>query len=211
MTAALPANSTSPAGLIHPNLPGSIRICGMDPSLNNWGWCLGYYELSTKKITISQIGLTQPVLLQQKQVRVNSADIYRANQLSSKAVQIIRQAQVTFVEVPIGSQNARSMASYGICVGILGTLRAGGLNFFEVYEQESKLATVGKKVVTKAETIAWAVKNHPEVAWPTYKRSGTVAISESQAEHMADAIAAVHAGISSVSFQQLLPMLASSR
>lgn len=99
------------------------------------------------------------------------------------------------------------MASYGICVGVLGALRASGIPFFEVTPTEVKLAGAGKKTATKQEMIEWVVKQHPEADWPMYAKGGQQLISEAKAEHMADAVCAIHAGIQSNPFQQLLPFL----
>ena len=56
--------------------------------------------------------------------------------------------------------------------------------------------------------IKWATAKHPEANWPTYKEKGAVLLSEAKAEHMADAVASIYAGIACNPFQQLLPMLA---
>lgn len=99
------------------------------------------------------------------------------------------------------------MASYGICVGVLGALRTSGVPFFEVTPTEVKLVSVGKKTATKAEMIGWASTLHPEANWPNYKSNGKTLISEAKAEHMADAIATIYAGIACNSFQQMLPFM----
>ncbi len=54
--------------------------------------------------------------------------------------------------------------------------------------------------------IQWAMVKHPEASWPVYKQNGVLRVSEAKAEHMADAIGAIYAGLASVSFQQLLQM-----
>ena len=100
------------------------------------------------------------------------------------------------------------MASYGICVGVLGALRISGIPFFEVTPTEVKLASFGTKTATKEQMIQWATKKHPEAPWPTYKRAGEVLVSESKAEHMADATAAIYAGVKSQPFQQLIRLMA---
>ena len=99
------------------------------------------------------------------------------------------------------------MASYGICVGVLGALRATGIPFFEVTPTEVKMASTGKKTATKQEMIQWAMATHPEANWPVYKQNGELKVSEAKAEHMADATAAIYAGLSCNSFQQLLPFM----
>lgn len=185
-----------------------VKVCGFDPSLRNWGMAAGNFDLETKKIEIKKLGLINPVLPTGKQVRQNSLDLESAMQLYQSAAATAQDADVVFVEVPVGSQSARAMASYGICVGVLGSLRAANVPFFEVTPIEVKLAAVGIKTATKEQMIKWATTKHPEANWPTYKEKGAVLLSEAKAEHMADAVAAIYAGVSCNPFQQLLPMLA---
>ena len=100
------------------------------------------------------------------------------------------------------------MASYGICVGVLGALRASGIPFFEVTPTEVKLVSVGIKTATKDQMISWAVDKHPEANWPIQTVKGSPRIITSKAEHMADAVATIYAGMVSNTFQQLLSMMA---
>lgn len=185
----------------------SIKVVGCDPSLRNWGLAIGSYDLLSKQIQIDLLGLTCPTLSKGKQVRQNSLDLDAAYQLYKGAIAATEGAHAVFVEVPVGSQSARAMASYGICVGVLGALRANGIPFFEVTPTEVKLAGAGKKTATKEEMIYWALHKHPEANWPMYKLHGENAISEAKAEHQADAIAAIYAGIASNAFQQMLPFM----
>lgn len=99
------------------------------------------------------------------------------------------------------------MASYGICVGVLGSLRAQGIPFFEVTAKEVKMASVGNEQATKGQMINWATSKHPEAPWPKVKKKGVVTVSAAQAEHMADATAAIYAGLAGQPFQQMLSML----
>lgn len=184
-----------------------IKVVGQDPSLRNWGLAVGSLDLETKKLTIEFVDLTNPVLPTGKQVRQNSSDLESALQLYKGATDVSIGAHAVFVEVPVGSQSARAMASYGICVGVLGALRANGIPFFEVTPTEVKLASVGNKTATKQDMIKWAMAKHPEANWPTYKQNGSIMVSEAKAEHMADAIAAIYAGMTCNSFKQVLPFL----
>lgn len=185
----------------------TLRVVGQDPSLRNWGLAVGTYELETGQVRITRLGLTCPVLPTGKQVRQNSADLESGFQLYKGAVAASKDAHAVFVEVPVGSQSARAMASYGICVGVLGALRAEGIPFFEQNPTEVKMVSVGKKTASKAEMIAWAMAKHPEANWPFYTKKGETLVSESQAEHMADAIAAIYAGIASNAFKQMLAVM----
>ena len=148
-----------------------------------------------------------PVLPTGKQVRQNSLDLESAKQLCKAALDAAEGAQAIFVEVPVGSQSARAMASYGICVGVLGALRASGIPFFEVTPTEVKIAGPGYKNATKQDMIKWAMEKHPEANWPTYQQKGFTMVSEAKAEHMADATAAIYAGFTCNSFQQMLPFM----
>jgi Holliday junction resolvasome RuvABC endonuclease subunit len=188
----------------------TIRVVGQDPSLRNWGLAVGTLNLETKKLTIELLDLTNPVLPTGKQTRQNSQDLESAFQLYKGAIAAAKGAHAVFVEVPVGSQSARAMASYGVCVGVLGALRANGIPFFEVTPTEVKLAGPGNKTASKQDMIQWAMAAHPEANWPMYKQNGAMVVSEAKAEHMADAVAAIYAGISCNAFKQMLPFMAAS-
>lgn len=181
-----------------------IKVVGFDPSLRNWGIAIGHLVTATGDITIEQLSIRKPQVNEGKQVRQNSQDLDKAEQLFQAAMAAVEGAQAVFVEVPVGSQSARAMASYGICVGVLGALRASGVPFFEVNPEEVKLATGLSKTASKDAMIAWAMQRHPDVAWPMQTKKGVNSVVTSTAEHMADACAAIHAGVLSKPFQQAL-------
>lgn len=180
-----------------------IKVCGQDPSLRNWGIASGIYDTETGLLKIHNVDVINPVLPKGKQVRQNSLDLESAKQLCNAAVKAAMGAQAIFVEVPVGSQSARAMASYGICVGVLGALRATGVPFFEVTPTEVKVAGPGYANASKKDMIQWAMGKHPEANWPMYMEHGKQVLSEAKAEHMADATAAIYAGIACNSFQQM--------
>lgn len=184
-----------------------IQVVGFDPSMNNWGIAKGTFDPQTKAIQIHDLGTVSPDLPTGKQVRQNSKELESARQLTKAAVAALQSAQATFVEVPVGSQSARAAVSYGLCCGVLGALREGGFPFFEVTANEVKIIATGKRTATKREMIAWASTMHPDAPWPRYKKNGVVLISEGTAEHMADAVAAIYAGVTSNAFLQTLPFM----
>lgn len=184
-----------------------IQVCGIDPSLRNWGIALGSYDIETGDVVINSISVIAPVLPTGKQVRQNSLDLESAKQLYAATLKAVKDVQAIFVEIPVGSQSARAMCAYGVCIGVLGALRAQGIPFTEVTPTEVKMASAGKKTATKLEMIQWAMNQHPEANWPRYKQNGVVKVSEAKAEHMADATAAIYAGLACNSFQQLLPFM----
>jgi hypothetical protein len=181
-----------------------LNVLGFDPSLRHWGIAAGVYDTSTKHLDVKHLDVTEPVIVKTKQTRVNNSDLQAAEQLSAAAMSAMVNADAIFVEVPHGSQSARAMAGYGICIGVLGSLRASGTHFFELTEREVKLAALNKKTATKQEMIDWAMAHWPNANWPMYKQKGQLVLSAAKAEHMADACATIHAGIQSQQFQQLL-------
>lgn len=185
-----------------------LKVVGMDPSLRNWGLASATFHVNTGEITISSLSSIHPVLPTGKQVRQNSLDLESALQLAKVAYAFISDANAVFVEVPVGSQSARAMASYGICVGVLGALRTMSVPFFELTPTEVKLAGPGIKTASKKQMIEWAMATHPDADWPTYMEHGEQRVSEAKAEHMADAVAAIHAGVALNQFQQMLHLAA---
>lgn len=184
-----------------------IPVVGFDPSLNNWGVARGWFDPADGSLRIGTVEVINPEFSQGKQVRQNSKDIERATALFRGAWDAIGPAKAVFVEVPVGSQSARAMASYGVCVGVLGALRAQGIPFFEITPTEVKLATVGKKTASKAEIIERAVSLYPTANWPMQTKNGVKVPVASKAEHMADAVGAIEAGIQLPSFKQIIHFL----
>lgn len=181
----------------------ALRILGMDPSMSNWGLAGGLLDIDSMRLTVKGLEVTQPVKPMGKQVRASSKDIEAGKQLYMAALQVCTGVDAIFVEIPSGTQNVRGAIGNGIVFGVLGALRAQGLPIYEFTPKAVKLASAGKETASKAEMIAWATARHPEAPWPLHRG----AINASKAEHMADALAAIYAGIQSNEFQQLLPIL----
>lgn len=176
-----------------------IPVLGMDPSMSAWGLSASYLDLESGVLDTPRLILIEPKDQSGKQVRVNSKDLHKAEQLAATVLKEAEQAKAVFVEVPVGSQSARAMASYGICVGILGTLRAKGIPLIEVSPSEVKLAFTGNRNATKADMISEAIALYPTANW-NYHKGKPVAKSE----HLADAIGTIHAGVHTPMFQNLM-------
>ncbi len=188
-------------------LMNEINVVGFDPSLRNWGIAVGRLNPNTMRLTIDNLDVSRPIELKGKQVRQNSKDVEVAYQHFMASTKVAERAQAVFVEVPVGSKSARAMASYGICVGVLGAIRGAGIPFFEVTPDQVKKVSVGKKTATKDEMIAWAMQTHPEAPWPMQTQKGVTSVVSGTAEHMADAIAAIYAGMATAEFQRTLSFL----
>ena len=180
-----------------------IKVVGMDPSLNNWGIAEAFLDLTTGYLSTPFLSLVQPEEMKGKQVRQNSKDLYAAEQLAEAAIKAAQKAKVVFIEVPHGSQSARAMASYGICVGIISSIRALGIPIIEVTDKENKFNFTGNKLATKNEMIAKALELYPDANFPNQKGRITA-----KAEHVADAIAAIHAGVTTPVFKNLMRLFA---
>lgn len=181
----------------------SISVCGFDPSMRNWGIAIGEYNVASSDIVINNLDLIQPVLPTGKQTRQNSLDIETSFQLFTGAYEACKSSQFIFAEIPAGSQSSRAMCAYGICAGVIGSLKASNLPIVEVTPIEVKMASVRSKTATKQEMIAWATEQHPEAPWPMHGNKITAA----KAEHMADAIAAIYAGIKTPVFLNLINVI----
>jgi Holliday junction resolvasome RuvABC endonuclease subunit len=172
------------------------RIVGFDPSMKNWGVAIGLYDTENEEVQITDLDVISP--------KVNTSvgsksyqDLQRAEQLAEGVFKIMEwyNPDRVYVEVPHGSQSARAMASYAMCLGVLGSMRALSWDFVPVKQSQVKMAAVGKKDATKDEMIEWAVHRHAMAPWPMRKLKNKEVIQKGRAEHMADAIGAIHAGL----------------
>lgn len=185
-----------------------IPVVGFDPSLNNWGIAEAELDLQDGYLSTPKLSVVQPTDGDgKKQVRRNSLDLQRAEELAHAVMAAADRAKVVFVEVPVGSQSARAMASYGICLGILGSMRSKGIEIIEVTPDENKRIFTGSKTATKQQMIDTAMGHYPDANWPLHNGK----VSASKAEHMADAVAAIHAGVQTPVFQNLMRLLARTK
>ena len=179
-----------------------IQVAGFDPSFTNWGIAEGQLDLVTGYLENVRLEIVSTEKGKAKQVRTNSDDLQRCEELARKALEVGRRCKAIFVEVPVGSQNASGMKAYGVVCGILGTLRAEGIQIIEVTPTEVKKTFTGNKNATKEQMIAQAVQLYPDANFPMHRCQ-----IASKAEHVADALAAIHAGVSTPIFQNLLRIL----
>ncbi|WP_421991756.1 hypothetical protein [Roseococcus sp.] len=184
----------------------SLKVVGFDPSLTHWGIAEAELDMQTGYLSTPRLRVIEPTKINHKQVRQNSEDLHVAEQLADAAFRTGREADVAFVEVPVGSQSARAMCSYGICVGILAALRSEGVQIIEVTASEVKLALSGMKNATKTQQIEAAVALYPDSEWPRHTQNGKgykKGDLQSRAEHVADAVGAIHAGVLTPTFKNL--------
>lgn len=184
-----------------------IPVVGLDPSLDHWGITEATLCLEGGYLNPTNLQVIEPRKLEGKQVRVNSNDLYRGEQLAAAVIPACQKAKVVFVEMPVGSQSARAMASYGVCVGIMSAVRALGIPLIEVNARDVKKAMTGNGNATKQQMIDAAVELYPEANWPVYEKNGKGFLKgeiHSKSEHVADGFGAIHAGVLTPEFKNLL-------
>ena len=182
----------------------TLKIVGLDPSMSNFGMvkldlCVDTHELSNLQLLLSE-SLDQSDF---KSVRQNSKDLNTAVKHYQALKEFISDADIVIAEVPVGSQSARAMASYGMCVGLLASIEK---SLIQVTPSEVKIAAVNSKTATKAEMIEWAIKKFPDSGWYYTKRNGTISPTGKN-EHLADALAAVYAGLRTSEFKSALAII----
>lgn len=175
-----------------------LNIVGLDISMSNLGAAVATYDTDTEQLLIQQVETFCPQVSNSKQVRQNSKDLAKAEQLFNALYNVTANAHLVCVEVPHGSQNARASVSYAMCIGVLGALRKFVEVVVEVSANEVK-SIVGKKDASKKEVIAWVQQHHPEAPLDTFRGS----INLSKAEHQADAVVAIHAALKTDVFKSM--------
>lgn len=174
----------------------------MDPSLTHWGTAEGQLCLDAGFLTGVTVGMAVTKKGKNKQVRANSDDLRRCEDLAEHAFEVAERAKIVFIECPVGSQSASAMKSCGVSFGIVGAMRTKGIQIIEVQAMDIKQAMTGNRNASKADVIAAAYELYPDAGWKWHKGKLT-----NDSEHKADAIGAIHAGVLTPEFQQLMTLL----
>lgn len=191
-------------------MSNTIQVAGMDPSLSNFGVVEAYLDIITLKIT--PIGMyvvkTEPEKDKKarKVVRKNSEDLERVKLLHKGATDAAKLCKIAFVEVPVGSQSARAMASYGACLGVIAAVD-DIVPIIQVTPTEVKVAGCGIKTASKSEMIEAMIAKYPDADWPMRNSKGQRVPIAGECEHLADALAAIEAGVETAEFRQLVAMM----
>lgn len=177
-----------------------IKIVGIDPALANFGLAEVTFSMENLTFHVDKLVLPQTESDAGKQVRKNSDDLRRARILHDGLIASCKGAAFAIAEIPVGSQSARAMASYGVCVGVLA---ACPVPLIQVTASEVKMAATGYKNATKDEMIEWAMHRYPYANWVMRKVKG-VMVAQNCNEHLADALAAIEAGVKTDQFKQAI-------
>lgn len=176
-----------------------IEVIGVDPALRNFGFARAKLDLDTMKFEVDKVSLVKTSAAKTKTTRKNSDDLdrCRAQYLGLKEAE--KGARIAFVEMPVGSQSARAMMSYGACMALVAAL---DIPVIQLTPKEVKVAAVGDQNATKREMIDWASNLFPDAGWLTAR--GRL-IDDN--EHMADAVGAINAGMVNSEFQAIVAMM----
>lgn len=186
-----------------------IKVAGIDPSLTNTGVALGHYDLDSGEWGVEKVALVQTSKNAGKTVRQSSDDYRRARELIKGVNALLDNhgAQFVFAELPSGSQSARALFAFGIVTAVMAGLTPP---LIQVTPREVQTAVLGRAGKNKEAITEWAVARHPNVGWLTRKSKGSVVLLADN-EHMADACAAIAAGIDTVEFAQAMALASGFR
>lgn len=167
-----------------------MRVLGLDETLNNMGLAWGHLN---KKNRLEIVGID---LFTTTASRKNRAlgDAKRIRYLFNKLRPYVQKTDLVCAELVGGGQSYRAAFSLAV-----------GLTLAVAHDKPVKLVKpkdVKMQVLpgaTKAQIIKWAVQKYPHLNWRYSKRDGQ-SITIKGNEHMADAIAIVHAALYGNSF-----------
>lgn len=184
----------------------TLTILGIDPAMRNTGLALAEIDLFTLEWRVTDLRLlkteSEPA---NKQVRKSSLDLEAARTLHRGVKNYIENtgASIAFGEVPTGSQSSRACLGAGIAIGLLAGLP---IPLVPVNPAEVQMAALGYKGKDKDAIIDWATQRFPDAPWLRRTLRGKPTLIKDN-EHLADAVAALSAGIQTAEFQQTVAMM----
>lgn len=176
-----------------------ITMLGQDPAFSNYGLALVDVDIETLAMTPRWIKLVETKKSTVKSVRVSSDKLLRARQIVEAVRAAEGEANLIAAEIPSGAQSASASNALGIALGIV----AGHTKpLIEVTAAEVKKTATGYSDASKADMIQWAYDQWPDLDWPKSNGKGSLPIG-AKGEHLADALAIVHAAIRTPLFKNL--------
>lgn len=182
-----------------------IKVTAFDPSMTSWGICEGLVNLKTVEIEEVKLTLVKTESEKSKGVRKDSDDLRRARVVHKGMLEACKGAGVLISEIPFTDPRGYASANFnsGIVTGVLASCP---IPLIQVFPQEVKQLITGSRHAAKEEIIEWAMATFPNANWLMRKFKGKM-IPTSANEHLADAVAALYAGIRTDQFKQLLALM----
>lgn len=157
-----------------------MRVVSFDPSLRNWGVAVFSYSPNFFELEKTYVIQTKP----HKGISTNLSDLESCSLLSTDIGYALKEAELVIAELPIGSQSSRAMASYGISIALLASIKVPLITVspFDIKR------FFGSSYSEKSVIVDWAKKQYPnKLSKPFCK-----------ANHEADAIAAFHVALPNI-------------
>lgn len=154
-----------------------LKVVSFDPSLSNWG--IAYCSYTPNYLSIDKVSIIQTKPLKKSKLSKSLQDMSRILTLHEGVLKAIEDCDVVVAELPTGSQSARAMMSYGVCLALVTAIDKP---LITVTPSQVK-KVVGAHTTSKEEIIDWVNFNHPNVLDKAKTRS----------EHQADAVVAIYA------------------
>jgi hypothetical protein len=179
-----------------------IKIIGMDPSMSNWGMCKATLDVVTMEWTVDDLILVETESESKKGVIKQSDDLRRARIVKEGMIEACADASFAIGEIPFCNPAGYSAANFNAGL-VTGVLSACPIPLIQVFPSEVKQKATGIRSATKGEMIEWAMNRFPDAPWRMRTLKGK-RVPTAANEHLADAVAAINAGLDSVQLQQAL-------
>lgn len=186
-----------------------LKINGFDPSMSNFGIAQCLVDPDTFEVEVVNLILHKTTSEAKKGVIKQSDDLRRAREVCAAMTEASRHVALAVSEIPFMNPAGYALANWNAAM-MVGVLASCPVPLIQVSPQDVKMAAVGTRTAAKEEMIEWAVAKHPNANWLTMKRGGKL-VPTAANEHLADAVAAVYAGMKTVQFQQAAAMYRSMR
>lgn len=185
-----------------------IKIVGMDPSMSNWGIAKATLDLESMRFEIDDLILIETESESKKGVIKQSDDLRRAHIVRSGMIEACEDAAIAISEIPFCNPAGYAAANFNSGL-VTGVLAACPIPLIQVFPGEVKQKATGVRSATKGEMIEWAMGKYPNAPWRTRTLRGKQ-VPTAANEHLADAVAAINAGLDTQQLRQALAIFKSA-
>lgn len=185
-----------------------MNILGVDGSLRNFGFAVFKYDSASSTLDgLVTLKLSQTEASKDKKLNKSTDDFNRFGWQFNYLTSVIHDYDIktAIVEIPAGARDARAAFAFGGTTALYSTLPVLGVNVITVLPKLVKKKSIGIAHADKEDIINWAYNLYPEADWLKSKRKNAMNIRDSSGlylknenEHLADAIAIVHAGLDQI-------------
>ena len=176
-----------------------LPALGVDLSLANLGLAWGHIA-EDGEVSIHNLRLMTTKKSKVKSLRKSADDLDRTSLLWGALKDACEGNALAMVEMPVGSQNSRAMMSYGLAIALVAAMP---IPVIQLTPRQVKEASFGDKDAAKEDMINWATKLYPDAPW-LIKKDGSFL---NKNEHLADAVACLHAGARSEDYERAVSMM----